>query len=741
MDRKPTLRESRFAPDRYDGERIQYVLRHWDSQTASLLARDRTIEENIRMLLGQQWHVWNERFRRFLDVTEWMSEDERQWRHRPVFNRLMLWFIVTHARVTENPPLIGWLPGPDRLDAELADVMDVIFKAKWRAVGMTDVIDRLYQWLLPAGEAYLYSRVDPTKGPLRPWQGQANVPIEMQTEDGWGPLYDEMGNPMMQSVPDMPFTQDGSPASRLTLDGLIPIEGMEPFSDREGDITVDVLSPLQVRGQWGHHIAWHDKRWHARELFLLPEEVYDRWGVELEPDTAGTDAPGFTDRLLFGPGYFGSASLGATERTPSMSGRGAVKSDGYVRLLEFWERPCRYPGMEERQGYPGGRLTIVSRNTVLEDGPRPIAFPYLSPIRQFQFVRAPGRPSGTSLVEYMTSPQRSLNRLAGTVLESTALHGAPKKYVIRGSGLEHEVIDNRPDTTHVANPTPGGQPPLQYITPPSLNKDVWQASEMIKEYLTDVGSVIESPGRAPSADASGELVAQIRLDADRFLGPTQRRAAEELGRMAEDWKALCPVIYPTQRLITEAGEDSAVQTILVRPHIFEQGNVNAAPVIESMQPESRYEKQQRVQQLWQAGAFGDQLSPEARTMFLELSNFPHLSRAARPGGEDRSMAEKILSRILLGDPAGEYQAYEWYDFDVHLAVYERFMKRPEFRQQTPEVQGQLAELRQMFVNARLLKQQKLMAEQAFVEASVPMTPPSQPAPPVPMPAAPEEAPV
>jgi hypothetical protein len=157
------------------------VRQRWSSQDALLAQRDRQIEENVRMLAGRQWEVFSPQLGRFVDISIYMSEKERAFRQRPVVNRLLYWFMLTHARLTENPPVVSFQPSTaDRKDSLLAEVMDVVFKTLWQQAGMLEVIDRMMTWLIPAGTAYLKSRID--------FQGGSEVQLPQTGYDQNGAL-------------------------------------------------------------------------------------------------------------------------------------------------------------------------------------------------------------------------------------------------------------------------------------------------------------------------------------------------------------------------------------------------------------------------------------------------------------------------------------------------------------------------------------------------------------------------
>jgi hypothetical protein len=216
----------------------------------------------------------------------------------------------------------------------------------------------------------------------------------------------------------------------------------------------------------------------------------------------------------------------------------------------------------------------------------------------------------------------------------------------------------------------------------------------LRSELTDLGMLRGTEGSVPTPDASGELVKELRFNSDRAFGPSLRRAPDEWGRLAADWMVLVPKIYPFERLIQYAGEDNITRSVILRPHLFSTGKSNAVADAESMLPEGRGERQARVYSLWKDGAFGMPASPQALDKLYDLMRFPHLARAAKPGGIDRITAEQENGQLVQGTNAMEIPVFEWYDHMVHLDVHERFMKSPEFKKLDPVMQEQFVLHRQ-----------------------------------------------
>lgn len=680
------LRADPTRADKGDSQRSSFFTNEYQMQTNVLLVRDRQIEYNVRMLCGQQWNVWHQSLGRFFDISEWLSPEEKAWRKLPVINKLLRWYVITHARLTENPPILTMLPGPDRVDAMLAEVLDTLVKKDWRDAGMDAVHDELMMWLVVAGRGYAVSRIDQNLGEWRPWV--ADSPVMLAGPDGL-PIIGPDGRPAMspEPFPNVPLSPDGSPNAMLMADSGELIMG-EPHFERSGGIGVDVYSPLQVRGQWGPQL-WHRKQWHTVQRFLTPEQVYEWTGVEVEPDLADQSMANVAllERVLFGSGFYGSA----------LGRQGTSWVDNSVKgplctVYQRWQAPLPYQqrlegtwaeAMIQTPKHAGGRETIWTPTAVLYDGPRKVAWPNVSPVRCFDFVRLPGRPSGTTPLEMLNGPQRAYNASRQQVMEQGALLGNPQVIVDKGFGLQPNQITNEPGKIYTGTKRPGIKS-FEYLEAPPVTADVIKNIEFSANEIDELGGLRGTEGAPPTEDASGELVKELRFNADRLLGATARRNVGEYGRMGDDWRTLYPLIYDQETIIAVNGEDRLAETLTVLPMVFKEGHVDIVPDVESMLPEGRGERQARSYRLWRDGFWGAPDSEAAREIYAEQARFPHYSRLSRPGGIDREMARQENGMILSGQLA--QPVYEWYDHMIHLTEHERYMKSPEFRKQPKVVQ-------------------------------------------------------
>lgn len=679
MSERIPLRPNPTGADAQDPERVALAKDRWSGQDMAYVSLNRTVEEHIRMLAGRQWDQWSEILGRFVDPLRYMSDDEKRWRQRPVMDYLGYWFMVTLSKVTENQPIVGFLPSNlDEHSAMLAEVMDPIYKTLWDRCEMSDRFMSAAAWTLAGGESYLMTRPDYTEGEEQELIGPAVLSLDRG----------EGQDPIERTVDAVPFDADGEPLAKLQPE---PDESGqygydvtgEPHTQKKGTIKVEVGSTLEVRAQWGSNIPWNEKRWIMHRWFLSPDEVMSRWSVKVDPDVfpdSGDASPGSLERLFFGSGYFGAARQ---EQGAQSANNAAQVGEGFVCGYTMWEKPS--------EGFPEGRLLVVAGEQCLFDGPRPANFECAGPIRKVGFMPLPGRPVDSTPLEKMVPLQKRLNRIEAQIAEHTNLCTNPILFLHADAGVDADEFSARPGLTITHDMQGPGQPGF-WLAPPALSADVWKHKADVRDHLFTIGSINGNDSASPGAAPSGELIQQLRYNADRPLSPLTRSLEHAAAGVAEDMMAILPTIWTDEEVIHYAGEDNIVHTLTVLPEMWD-GQCCARPVMESAAPETREKRQMRVSELYQMGAFGNLMDPEqqpkAIAKFLELSRFPDMTRAARPGGVHRNMAERNLGRLLRGEPSEGIPILPVYDLDVHLDITSDYMAGPDFLAQEKPIQEEI----------------------------------------------------
>jgi len=664
-----------------------WVQKRWVAQDSFHRPFIRQVEDSLRMVAGRHWDVFIESESRFVDVSRWMDEDERKWRQRPVFNWIGYWYMITHAKLTENPPVLTWMPAsPDRSDSILASVMDPIFKYLWDVIGMNEKMDTLARWDVACGSGIIKSFWDPDAGSVMDAIGPAMVP--MLDQQGI-PMLNEMGMPQEQMVPGVPY-QFASGSENEPVPMIEPLPGGQyqvtgdPARIPRGQINVHILNPLSVRSSREPVPHW-EKQWDVERTVMHVDEIKERWGVEVEPEK-GVGEDSTLDEILFGLG-----NVGASRQAIAANFTGQKERDGFAVIYEGWERP--------RDGADDGRHTVMTRTKLLEDGPNPIS-PNFRPYQKVDFIALPDRPMGKTPVEDLGPINRAYNRGWGQILEHRNLMTNPKWIVDSLSGINE--ITNRPGEVLTALKRPGVHA-LEAVQPPQLPQVVYEIQSMLKSEMQDIGSLRSgSEGRSPTYEASGELVKELRFNDDRYIGPAGRRFVDGIARMAYQWQELLKFGWDDEQMIRVAGESNAARFITVRPDMF-QGRIHVKGVAESMLPEGRGERQQRLDFWLSAGL----ISPR---QYFDMFNHPHLGRAARPGGVDATMAESEHSQMLRGMFV---MPIEPHDDAVHIELHREFMAAPEFMELDPNVQAMFFQHQQLHEQQQL---QKLMRDQALAMA-------------------------
>jgi hypothetical protein len=304
----PALRENN-QPDALDSARVALVQDRWTAQDSVRLPFERQVEEHCRLLAGRQWDVFSEQLGRFIDVTMLFSDEEKLWRQRPVVNYLAYWYLLTHARLTENPPIVTFQPSTaDRQDAQLAQTLDTIYKTIWNDASMSEAWDRVTGWIVAAGTGYLKSYPDDTEGAGIP----ARRPRHHHTRasrNGREPIDFDLDG-------DVPYSKDGTPQFEVQQNetGELARGPDGRGGVREGRPGLRGGAEPRFRSA-GNGTPSRGTRRHGTSTVTTTARTKSKAiGMSRRPRrtrlVSTGSGPGYLERLLFGAGHYGATERG-----------------------------------------------------------------------------------------------------------------------------------------------------------------------------------------------------------------------------------------------------------------------------------------------------------------------------------------------------------------------------------------------------------------------------------------------
>jgi hypothetical protein len=739
-DRKLLTTCPNWAADTEDQDVLDWVgQRCWKDWENAYRPWWRQVEDNVRMLSGRHWDAYIQGIGDFVDLSTFFAIDDERWRRYPVFNWVAHYYKLTVSKLTENPPGIGYLPKtPDEADARLAQVMEPVFKSMWLTMDMPEHVFDLYGWIVTAARGITKLVWNPDLGPSEDYLGEATITlltgdgpvrrtlssapyVRLGDEDDFAPYIlnepaqrdgqvqfdEETGEPMYEPVDDAEDGVKWGPAHRARL----------------GDLECRIVPPVAVITPHGPE-PFHRKAWITHAYPMHVDEIQERWGVRVDPETLSFDEV-LELKLAYGT-HYGMPGKGSQGFGLAHVDDVSLRDMAMVR--EHW--------IEERPGHTvlsRGRLIITAANAkVCYDDINPYFVPgtheeTVMPFEAFDLVKFPFRQEGTTDLEILNPVNRAINRRLGGMMEASDYNEQPLTLKKRQAQIDEDNAElNRPGTVAEYTDTQG-RAPMERLPAGEIPRSSFELATTLQNWMQMFGSQpLGSEGLPVTTDPSGELQREVRFDTDRAWGGTLRKHGYGWARFALKGIGIYAACMADERILTLSGEDNGWDFIAVHPELF-QGAVHAYPQPESMVLETRQERQNRLLALRTA-------FPEipAET-FIDLLGYPDLARLTRPGGPAWAMAERENLEILLG---GFPPVLPEHDHATHLLNHRRRMQTIEYRNAPPNVQqamrahvrlhemlGQQESIRQVGLAAPVANAQALAAGSAAMLSAGPGGPP------------------
>lgn len=506
------------------------------------------------------------------------------------------------------------------------------------------------------------------------------------------------------------FTEAAVDWALIAGDGHLSIAYDESKVDRygnQGDLDYRVLSPFEFAVPRLREPILDKQPYVMVTKMYEIEEIEDRWGVKVSPDSDAI-AASLEDRLT-------SIVQGTMHADPSqawaMTGARAQKNPPKSAVVkETWVKPS------ERA--PFGAVIITAGGQLLEMTPWPTWCRGLYPFAKYTYTKVPGSYWGRGFISDLIPVQRRHNRANSIVVEVMNLYSmlavaAPKNTKVQGMMGGRGLL--------LETPLGATQSALN-IQPPPVGDLPFRELDNTRRAFRDISSQHEvSQGTTPPNVRSGtaiNLLKEIDDAASTMALRSIERAEERLGRHAleivrENWDE--------QRMVLIVGDDGDIE----RRSFLRGQDVSGHYVVQagSAWPYAKAEKQNSVMQLWESGL----LDPREALQHLDLGVTSATILKGR--NEDRRHARRenqkfedlttvtedgMVNLEVILNQARAIAPESWHNHQAHLEEHNRLRKSPRY-ERWPVLKKMLF---QAHIEGHMLAFEQQMAAQMMAQGGV-----------------------
>lgn len=576
------------------------------------------------------------------------------WQEREVFNHIAPIYETRVARLQRSKPILKVRPAsgdPDDINAARVDSR--ILAGTYNDLAMKSKLNDAVAWVELQGTVFL------------------------------GPVWDPKAGRQVYSGPDpnaAPDDQNPSPAPGGDLIGQAPGNPDDgPASSQSRTITVhegDVDTEI-----WPAHEVYPDSPWrngvadcrsliHARAYHV--DEIFDTWGVKVDPEDVDALSLRGTTNALGGLGY-GSGSFYSS----------TIKLKRHAVVKKYMERPSTK--------YPNGRMIVVANKTLLFSGDLPYAVGPdeqrdLGVVRIVSIMR-PGYFWGKSVVERLIPIQRRYNALRNRKAEHLNRAAIGQWYKPTGSA-DDESLNTAPGQIVEYDAQMGRPEPVVW---PALPVDFETEEQTLLNEFTIISGVSELSrfSNAPPGVKAGIALSIAQEQDDTRLSSTASRIEEGLIETGRYWLRLYKQFVAEPRILRYVGDNNVVEvqdwtaSDIRSDDVYVEAGVGLA--------ETPAQRRQMIFDLlnFKDGALFSnaqgELTSEAKAKILELMEFGNWEEGADDEDKlQRGRAERETRQLAQRQdlPIAEYD-----DNLVHIGIHNRFRLTTEYETLLKGAQG------------------------------------------------------
>lgn len=440
-----------------------------------------------------------------------------------------------------------------------------------------------------------------------------------------------------------------------------------------------------------------DARWIIHARGMDPEDVYDRYGVDLPPSALERQD---------------------TSKQTVLREIGMVTGTQVVMVKELWELPSRR--------HPEGRFAVWAAGKWLVPIQR---FPYSHlqlPFTQIGHSRVPGTAHYTSGTRSMRPLNMELNQYHGQKINSRKKNTNIKWFIdTQLAESLNELPDDSVDQILKGDSRNGLMTPqiLQATPWPDNNDGEWLVEEMRDAVGLHEASTGSAPGRVDSAQGIEQL-----QEADRGrLTDVESTLKVAVGRGFAQLIQLGKQYVPDEQIVADYSNNAAPAV-----HRFKTETFPSKPlmkvVIGAGMPKNRAARRAEILAMWSAGLLGD--NPRKALAALDYPADMNLT------GEEIDVLEAENENMLMLRGIA-VTPKPWQNHELHRRVHDEARKSAEFVSASQDVWDTFEFHLDATEKAELVEIQDEAERQAHIQAVAEAAAPPVPAgPEAPAPAAP-----
>lgn len=441
---------------------------------------------------------------------------------------------------------------------------------------------------------------------------------------------------------------------------LPKVDGQGQVVGRQGagEIKVLVLAPDSVG--WEPGVDFLDARWYVVRRAVAPDEI-QQW-----------------------PGYI-AGKLECDAVAEDRVGKGAGKAK-LAFVYEYLERPTA--------DKPDGRRIVMSNGRpILPEEPYPVFSPDGTVLDEPALVRLsytvdPLLDHDRGLVGHLLDPQRTINDCQSKISEWKNRCLNPQMKAPVGSMVTRRT--DEPGVINYYNAVGGKEPEWERVPP--IPAELFTLMETARSYMLDISAAGDIPTQIESGKGVQAFLEQMQSRWQAFIAAVAEADAALMRRCL----MLVQRYYTEPRMLKIRGSMGWERySDFMGTMMMGQDDVTVLP--SSITPRTREQVQQMVQ--WIVQVFPGYLRPEVALSAIQAGQGEQLidsyerdiARAWNVIQMLKAEPEVFLSAPSVMSPDGQSMVPSWAprefdNVDVHKAVFEEWMKTPEYDDSDPVAQ-------------------------------------------------------